>query len=217
MSFTHYPKLAEGAGLFGAVLWYAPGDPRNTLDDIRWRSGVRFHVADQPIQSGESISLYGSAVNFTRYYGTTSADVPLELTFAFSNEERVLVPSGVLVSGTHPMTGKTVMVDSRLPGDVCGAFPVDPLDPEPSAWPTRKVEGLEWPVRGIRDATDEDLPHLNYDGIALVSQYRPAAEGKPAVGDKTLVTIYGSALKVTVKNTGDRAGSVRVFVRGSVF
>jgi len=183
MSFTHYPKLAEGSGLFGSVLWYGKGDPRNTLA--------------KPLKPGESVSIYGSAVNFTRYLGTTYSDQPLEISFAFGNEEVVLVPLGHLVEAENPMTHETILADDRLPADIRGAFPV---------------------VNGLREATDEDLPSLNYDGVALVINYQPGKEGKPAIGDKGTITIYGSVLRITVKNVGSAAtSSVRHYTRASVF
>jgi len=148
------------------------------------------------------MAIYGSAVNFTRYYGTTYSDQPLEITFAFSNEEVAVVPVANQVQVASPMTHEIVAADDRLPKNIRGAFPV---------------------VGGLREVTDEDLPELNYDGVALVNMYRPGevidlVTLKPPTGDKGLITIYGSALRIVVKNTGEKAlGACRVFVRGSVF
>ena len=182
MPFTHYPKLEEN--LFLSACWYGPDDPRNTMKD--------------PLR--EYVVLHGVAQNFTRFYGTVFADVPLDLTFSFSNEERVVVPQprqadNVALAKFHADAPR---LDERLPKDVREFYLVD--------------------ERGTREVTDEDLADLNYDGIALVSKYEPAAAGKPAVGDKFLVTIYGRFLRVRIDNRGTVAAkNMRVFVRASVF
>jgi hypothetical protein len=148
------------------------------------------------------VAVYGSSVNFTRYFGTTYSDQPLEISFAFSNEEVAVVPIANQVEAENPMTRELVVADDRLPADIRGAFPV---------------------VNGLREATDEDLPDLNYDGLALINLYKPGevvdlVVKKPPSGEKGLVTIYGSALRIVVRNVGDKAlGACRVFVRGSVF
>lgn len=170
------------------MLRYGDDDPRNTI------------VA--PLAPGKSVSIFGSAVNFTRYFGTTYSDQPIEIVFAFSNEEVVLVPAGNRIDMINPMSKASVTADDRLPEEIRGVFPV---------------------VKGLRDATDEDLAGLNYDGIAQSTKYQPGQVNelvvtKAPIGDKQLVTIYGSALQVAVRNIGDKAiEQLRVFVRGSVF
>jgi len=136
-------------------------------------------------------------VGFTRYYGTCFADVPLEVVFAFSNEDTVAVPDARLAQAKNPMNGGVVVADGRLPESIRGVFPV---------------------TNRIRETTEEDLRDLHYDGIALVSNYLPAKEGKPAVGRTCLVTIYGCALSVTVRNVGTvPLSECRFHLRGSVF
>lgn len=190
MPFTHYPKLEEN--LFLSACWYGENDPRNTID--------------QPLAPGaEGVVLHGVAQNFTRFYGTVAADQPLDVTFSFSNEERVLVTGWTAVGGIStlrlgddPVLHQEPMFDSALPKEIREHYPVD--------------------ERGLREVTDEDLGHLNYDGIALVSKFEPGAAGKPSVGDKFLVTIYGRFMRVQITNRGTApVKKLRVFVRASVF
>ena len=193
MGFTHYPKLESNQ--FLSALWYGPEDPRNNIA--------------RPLVSNEGVVLYGVSQNFTRFYGTVYSDQPLTVTFAFSNEEYVLVdPSNQISVSSEDDCIRDAIIkpagdppwrfDKRLPDRVKYAFPVS--------------------ASGMREITDEDLPNIPYDGIAQVINYVPPTDGKPAVGDKFLVTIYGSILRVRVLNTGGASASkLRVIVRASVF
>jgi hypothetical protein len=185
MPFTHYPKLDSNT--WCSVLWYGDGDRRNTLA--------------APLGVGESVAVYASAQNFTRFLGSVACDQPLEVTFAFSNEERVPVtawtavggnPAVLIEQGGRYRQDQRPVLDSKLPADIREYYPADQL--------------------GLREITDEDLPDLHYDAVAQVMKYQPGGDGK------YLVTIYGAWLRVQVTNKGDGAPTfLRLFCRGSVF
>lgn len=184
MPFTHYPKLEENT--FLAACWYGKDDPRSATLDVFGSQALK-----SPPAPGKEILLHGCAQNFTRFYSTLHADQPVKVTYAFSNEDRVLVPRP---DPPNPSPAH----DKRLPEKIRKYYPID--------------------VRGRREITDEDLPGLNYDGVAMVQNYKPASEGKPAVGDKALVTIYGRWLRVVVANMGEKpVGQLRFYLRASVF
>lgn len=84
MGFTHYPKLPEGYCVFGSVLWFGAGDPRNTLHE--------------PLAPGASAYMYGSSTNFTRFFGSAFCDQVIDVSFDFANDFRMplRVPDGKL-------------------------------------------------------------------------------------------------------------------------
>ena len=174
MPFSHVPKLSDS--LLVDLTWCGSGDPRNTM-----RSSLA---------AGVDTSSYVEASNFTRYYGTVSSDVSLEVEFAYANEERVHVPK------TYRSTVAGLVVDLRLPSlAIRKLFPVD--------------------LGGFRDVTDEDLATLNYDGVVSTTRFTP---GHPPKGSHFFVIISGRWLRVRVTNVGDIPASwIRTRVRGSVF
>lgn len=132
MAFTHYPKL--DAPLFAVLHYYGPDDPRNK---------------GKPPAVGESVVLYGHAVNFTRYYGSIFCSQPLVLSMDFASDLKVAP-----IDPDPVFQGRTF--DLALDHSFRKLFPVED---------------------GLREITDEDLPGLNYDARTPEIKYSPEQGG----------------------------------------
>jgi|HubBroStandDraft_5_1064220.scaffolds.fasta_scaffold917426_1 hypothetical protein len=82
MPFTHYPKLADNI----IFAWVQPPPPRQK-PFLNMRPFADLNLFDEPIEPGKAVVAYQDAQNFTRFYGSIACDQPLEVTFAFSNDE----------------------------------------------------------------------------------------------------------------------------------
>lgn len=122
MAFTHYPKIETPS--WGEALWFGQGDPRNTLFE--------------PLAAKGTAVLWGSAVNFTRYYGSIHSDQPVEVAFDFAGDSKVLVQKPGILGDLE--------VDQSLPENIRHFYPAR---------------------NGLRDVTDEDLKALHYDARAI--------------------------------------------------
>jgi hypothetical protein len=80
MPFTHYPKLDSNV----IFLWRLPIVPNKPA--FLGRKHPK-NLIEGPLKPGETLVAYHSSQNFTRFYGSIYADVPLEITFTFSNDE----------------------------------------------------------------------------------------------------------------------------------
>lgn len=65
-------------------MWPRPPDKPNFKNHPRFS---RLNIAKETLAPGEVFTAFHSAQNFTRFYGTVACDQPLEVTFAFSNDE----------------------------------------------------------------------------------------------------------------------------------
>lgn len=80
MPFTHYPKLDSNV----VFQWRWPIVPVKPA--FLGRKHPK-NLLTEKFKGGDRLVAYHSAQNFTRFYGSIYADVLLEITFAFSNDE----------------------------------------------------------------------------------------------------------------------------------
>src|SRR4051812_30129959 len=80
MPFTHYPKLDSNV----VFQWRWPIVPVKPA--FLGRKHPKNLLTEQ-LKPGDKLVAYHSAQNFTRFYGSIYADVPLEVVFSFSNDE----------------------------------------------------------------------------------------------------------------------------------
>lgn len=95
MSFTHYPKNYNNLVLAWVYPDIQPLNPVTYTHGKRTKVRPHWNNLTSPLEVGKTVNFYHDARNFTRFFGSVFADVPLVVNISFSNDE-------FHVSGSHP-------------------------------------------------------------------------------------------------------------------